>query len=196
MPDGFDRDGILKLLSAELSEKRLHHSVCVEERASELAQIHGEDADKAALAGLLHDIYHDRPKTEQLKYLESRGILLDIFAGEHPALWHAMCAAEYIKTLGVEDEDVITAVRCHTTGRKNMSLLEKIVFLADATSMDRDYPDVDKMRELADKSLDAAMLAFLSHEIKKLAENGKTITKDAWEAYNYFVHMNKTEDKL
>ncbi|MDR2932623.1 MAG: HD domain-containing protein, partial [Oscillospiraceae bacterium] len=82
----YDRDQIIQNLKEMLGEKRLRHSLCVETRAAELAGRHGCDAEKAAMAGLLHDICHDMPKDEQLKYLQSHGILLDIFTQGHPML--------------------------------------------------------------------------------------------------------------
>lgn len=180
-------------LAAMLGEKRLRHSYCVRDRAAALADIHGADREKAALAGLLHDICHDIAKEEQLKYLRRRGILLDTLTLRHPVLWHAPCGAAWLREeLGVADEEVLDAVRYHTTGRKDMSLLDKVVFLADATSAERDYPSVEERRLLADKDLDTAMLAFLRFELERQAKAGGVIVRDAWEAYNDFARKQKS----
>jgi predicted HD superfamily hydrolase involved in NAD metabolism len=180
----------LPILTSMLGEKRLHHSLCVRDRAAELAKIHSADESKATLAGLLHDIYHDRPKVEQLQTLERHGILLDTQVRAHPVLWHAPCAAVYLEEeLGIRDEEVLSAVRYHTTGRQGMTLLEKIVFLADATSSERDYPGVEENRSLANRDLNASMLAFLQFELARLVEHGQPIVRDAWEAYNDFSLM-------
>ena len=188
----FDRAAWLEILTEMLAEKRLHHSLCVEKRCVELAEIHGADTQKAAAAGLLHDVFHDMPKDEQLKYIRSRGILLDIFSAQHPPLWHSIAGAEFLREKAFDDEQVILAVRYHTTGRGGMSLLEKVVFLADATSSERSYPGVEEMRSLADSNLDEAMLKSLTRELGRLLEKGLTITKDAWEAYNYFADICTT----
>jgi nicotinate-nucleotide adenylyltransferase len=91
--------------------------------------------------------------------------------------------------LGICDEEVLAAVRYHTTGRQGMTALEKIVFLADATSAERDYPGVEERRGLANRDLNAAMLAFLQFELAKLTEKGQPIVRDAWDCYNFFSLM-------
>jgi predicted HD superfamily hydrolase involved in NAD metabolism len=180
----------LPILTSMLGEKRLRHSLCVRDRAAELAKLHGADTTKATLAGLLHDICHDMPKEEQLQTLERHGILLDTQVRAHPALWHAPCAAVYLQEeLGIRDEDILCAVRYHTTGRQGMTLLEKIVFLADATSSERDYPGVEERRILANRDLNAAMFVYLQCELAKLTEKGQPIVRDAWECYNFFSLM-------
>lgn len=176
-----------------LGDKRYHHSMCVRQRAEELAALHGGDVERAGLAGFLHDIFHDKPKDAQLKYMEHRGIMLESFVRDHPLLWHAVCGADYLEQeQNISDRAVLDAVRYHTTGRAGMSLLEKIVFQADATSADREYSGIEEKRLLADASLDRAMLDSLSYELLARVKKGQTIVRDAWEAYNYFTGICNT----
>ncbi|MCL2056816.1 MAG: nicotinate (nicotinamide) nucleotide adenylyltransferase [Oscillospiraceae bacterium] len=176
-----------KTLTEMLSEKRLAHSRNVRDRAVHLARIHGADESKAALAGLLHDIYRDAENNAQLKYLSECGIILDDAALKHPAVWHGICGAEFVKRhFKITDDDIISAIRYHTTGRANMTELEKIIYLADGTSIDRKYKEAENYRALADESLDEAMYVFLKWGIKNYSG-----TKDTLEAYNYFDTKRK-----
>lgn len=181
-------------LRGRLTEKRYTHSLAVRERAAELAKIHGVDAEKAALAGLLHDCCHSMPFEEQLKIINAHGILLDDFIMAQPQLWHAVAGGLVIaEDLGIEDAEIISAVRLHTTGAKDMTKLEQVVYLADLTSGDRDYPEVKENRRLAEKSLTLCMIKSLSYTINTLAAKNAPIVRDAWEAYNYFWELSKKE---
>ncbi len=171
-----------------LSEKRYHHSVCVSKKAKELALRYGADADKAETAGILHDIMKDTPQDEQLKLMERYGIKLSEVERGAPKLWHAMLGAAYIKnTLKINDGEILDAVRYHTTGRADMTLLDKILFIADFISADRDYDGVDKLRAAAKKSLDEVMVEGISFTIKELLGNRKAIHPDTVSAYNRAV---------
>jgi predicted HD superfamily hydrolase involved in NAD metabolism len=164
------------------------HSLAVEARARVLARIHGEDEDKAALAGLLHDCCKDMPKSEQLKIIETRGILLDKHTRAQPKLWHAIAASVLLEDeLGIKDAKVIEAVRLHTTGAAGMSRLSQIVYLADLTSEDRDYPDIAHYRALSEENMAAAMLECLAFIIRMLIAQGEPVARDSIDAYNYFL---------
>lgn len=124
-----------------LSEKRFYHSQCVAEEAVRLAVLYGADPEKARLAGLLHDILKDTPAEEQLKILQGFGIMMNDTELANQKLWHAISGAAFLEFgLGIRDRELLSAVRCHTSGRKNMTLLEKVLFVADYISADRDYP--------------------------------------------------------
>lgn len=184
----YDLDKLREHVKGRLSEKRYRHSVCVQKEAMRLALRHGADWHKAGVAGLLHDICKDLPLGAQLNYLRSCGILLNILALENPGIWHAAAGAAYIeRTLGIGDGEIIDAVRYHTTGRREMTPLEQVVFVADLTSADRDYPDVAHMRALADKDLDEAVLYAVRHAVQTLVKAEKPLTADTWEAYNYYL---------
>ncbi len=174
-----------KIIKPHLSDKRYHHSCEVAKAAKRLAKKYGADPDKAEIAGILHDILKDTPKDEQLKIMDRFGIILNDIEAVTPNLWHQISGAAYVKNeLNIDDPDIVDPIRWHTSGKKDMTLMEKIVFVADFISNDRDYKGVDKMRTIAKESLDKAIIEGLSFTISELAENGKAIVSDTFDAYN------------
>ncbi|MBQ7875290.1 MAG: bis(5'-nucleosyl)-tetraphosphatase (symmetrical) YqeK [Oscillospiraceae bacterium] len=146
---------IKTVLKSRMNEHRFEHSLNVAKRAVFLAEKNGADPEKAYFAGLIHDICKGIPQEEQLKIIENEGIALDGDTKASPALWHSIAGAIYSEhELGVTDEDVLNAVRYHTSGRGGMSILEKVIYMADLTSAERNYPDAEYTRSLTDKSLD------------------------------------------
>lgn len=183
--NGFDYQ---KLVRPHLTERRFQHSVNVAKAAVHLAERYGADPKKAETAGILHDIMKETPPGDQLKILEGSGIILTNVERSAPKLWHAMSGAAYIeRVLSVCDPDILNAVRYHTTGRANMSLLEKIIFIADFISAERDYDGVEELRRAAESGLDDAMLAGVVFTIKDLAGMRKPIHPDTISAYNDIV---------
>ena len=143
------------VLKSRMNEHRYAHSLNVAERAVFLAEKYGADKEKAEFAGLIHDVCKGIPNEEQLAIIKNAGIELDEDTLKSPALWHSIAGAVYSEhELCVTDEDVLNAVRYHTSGRGNMSILEKVVYMADLTSFERNYPDAEYTRNLTDYSLD------------------------------------------
>jgi nicotinate-nucleotide adenylyltransferase len=177
-----------EILRGRLTEKRFHHSLEVAKEARRLAEKYGADPDRAYTAGLVHDIMKDTDKKAQLQILADFGILQDDVEKQAPKLWHAHCGAVFLeKVLGMEDREILSAVRYHTTARAGMSLLEKILYLADFTSADRDYDDVDEMRRLVEIGIAPAMLYALRYSIRDLIDQKKAIHPDTLAAYNEMV---------
>ncbi len=175
-----------------LTDKRYHHSLCVAEAAVTLAKKYGGDSRKAETAGILHDIMKDLPQGEQLKMMEQFGIILTNVERAAPKLWHAVLGAAYIKNeLHLDDAEILDAVRYHTTGRENMTLLDKIIFIADFISADRDYEGVENLRKAAEVSLEQAMIAGITFTIQDLASGCKPIHPDTVAAYNQTVLAGK-----
>ncbi len=174
-----------KLLEKRLNPKRYHHSLCVADEALRLAEKYDCDCEKAYLAGLLHDITKNADIQEHLHIFDSFGIMLNDIERNAEKLWHAISGAAYIEyILDIKDKEVLDAVRYHTTARAGMTLLDKILYLADFTSADRDYEDVDVMRRLVDVSLEEALCYALSYSIKDLVKSGKALHLDTINAYN------------
>ena len=174
----------VELLKNRLTPKRFIHSLCVADEAVRLAIKYNCDTEKAFLAGLLHDCCKDMDAKEQLQLFERFGIMLNTIESKAPKLWHAIAGAEYISTeLDIKDKDILAAVRYHTTARKGMSLLEKIIYLADFTSADRDYDGVSDMRKAVTKDLDTAMFEALDFSVKDLENKGLPVHSDTMEAY-------------
>ena len=180
-----------KLLREKLSPYRLYHSFCVADCARELALIYGADCETAYTAGLLHDIMKDATAYEQTEAIKKAGIKLSEDETYNPKLWHAMAGYAYLKNEKlICDEDSLNAVRYHTTGRQGMSLLEKIIYIADFASADRTYDGIEKMRNLSKQSLEEAMYFGLTFTISELCEKGGLIHPDSVGCYNEIV-INK-----
>ena len=184
---------IKALLKERLDEHRYIHSLGVADSAKELALRFGGDEKKAYLAGLLHDITKNETNERQLKLFESDGIILNQVEKNNPKLWHAMTAPVYIKNkIGITDAEILSAVRYHTTGKAGMTLLEKIVYIADYISAERDYPDVDVMRALSCESLEKAALYSLKYTFKKLSQCELVIHPDSLAFYNELIILGIT----
>ena len=176
------------LLRSRLSEKRYIHSLAVADEAKRLAELYGADRSKAYLAGLLHDVTKNSDMTEHFSVFAAYGIELTDVEKSAEKLWHAISGAAYAEHfLGIDDSGVISAIRYHTTARAGMSILETVLYLADFTSSDRDYDDVDVMRKLVDKSADDALAYALSYTLKELLGKGAPIHPDTVSAYNEVV---------
>ncbi len=195
MPEGFtmpenkpDYEALKSILKSRLNEKRYYHSLCVAKEAERLAEKYGGDAEKACLAGLLHDITKNAQDEEHLKIFREFGIILSDVEKNAKKLWHAMSGAEYVKhVIGISDPDIIDAIRYHTTAKADMSLLAKILYLADFTSEDRDYEDVDIIRGYVDESLEKAFVYALQYSITDLVNQGRAVHEDTVRAYNQAV---------
>ena len=177
-----------EIIRPRLSDYRYLHSVNVAKEAARLAEKYGADPEKARLAGILHDITKETPADQQLKIMEKFDVQLTDIERSAPKLWHAISGAVYIEhELGIKDKDILDAVRYHTTGRAGMSLFEKVLFIADFTSEERDYNGVDKMRRAADISLEKAMLEGVTFTITDLASRHKSIHPDTVSTYNWVI---------
>ena len=185
------------LLREMLDDYRYIHSLGVAESARELAVIYGYDTDKAYKAGLLHDIMKNATKYYQLQIMEKGGIILSQAEKNNPKLWHAMAGECYLRLeLGIDDKELLSSVRYHTTGKEGMSLLDKIVYIADYISAERNYPDVDVMRRLSKEvSLEEASLFALRYSIRKLESDGGIIHTDSIDYYNDLI-IDKRKDEV
>ena len=170
-----------EIIRPRLSDYRYRHSVNVAAQARHLAELYGGDPQKAETAGILHDIMKDTDPQEQLRVMTEAGIALSEVEQSSHKLWHAISGAAFVRTqLGITDEDILNAIRYHTTGRAGMSVLERIVF----NKHDREFDGADKLKKLVEKDLREAILAGLTFTIRDLAGRGKTIHPDAIAAYN------------
>lgn len=173
----------------KLSQKRYNHSMQVAEQAKKLALKYGADADKAYIAGMLHDIMKEVSYEDTLKYCDEHGIKLTNLERNTYKILHGIAGADYIRqNCNINDVDIINSVRYHVTARAGMSLLEKIVYLADFTSNDRNFDGVDNLRTAVQINIDTGMQAALSFTIKELLDKGNCyIHPDTLEAYNDII---------
>lgn len=168
-----------RLAKKRLSAKRYQHTLNVRRMAVKLAKRWGADPEKAALAALLHDTAKELSREEMLQILNDNAIMAENAQNRPSPVWHGICAAILAQTQwGVEDEEVLSAIRCHTTGKPGMSLLDEIVFLADMTSAERDYPEVDYLRKLEKKDIHQAMREALEMNLHWLEESGKPVDEE------------------
>lgn len=150
------------LTRSRLSENRYAHVLGVAETAEELALTHGLPPQKTRLAALLHDAARESSPEELLESARGYGLKPDDFTKERPMLLHGPVAAEEARCeLGVKDQEVLEAVRVHTTGAPEIGPLALAVYVADKIEPGRDYPSVGKLRELAREDLREAATAIL-----------------------------------
>jgi len=180
-----------KRLYRPLPPERIRHSRCVAEAARALALRYGADPEKACLAGLLHDCAKYLSFEEQEALCARYGKPFTQHERAAPRVCHAFAGEAYAALeLGTADGEVLSAVRWHTTGRAGMTPLEEAVFVADLISADRDYPDVDRVRELAREDLHAASIYILEYIFAKLREQGKPPHPDSLAWYEQLSTTN------
>lgn len=169
-------------LKRRLSEKRFAHSVGVMKEACRLAKIHGADVRKARIAGLLHDMTKEVPKEEHFRLFEKYAVALDDNLKSNKNLWHAVSASVAVtEAFGITDPEITSAIRYHTTGKGDMTLLEAILYLADLTDETRDYSDVDFYRALARDDLWKAALVAMEWCRDDVKRRGFEVHRDMLE---------------
>ena len=178
----------VNILKTHLSAARINHSVLVSKEAVRLAKIHGIDAKKAETAGMLHDIMKDSSKEVLLQTMTGFGIILSKVEQNAPKLWHAIAGEIVVKNeVKIKDQDILNAIRYHTTARKGMSDLEKIIYLADFISEDRDYEGLEQIKAAINIGIAEGMKEALIFSINDLVSKSVPIHPDTVEAYNEFM---------
>ncbi|MCD7742263.1 MAG: bis(5'-nucleosyl)-tetraphosphatase (symmetrical) YqeK [Ruminococcus sp.] len=187
---------IAAYLKENLSKKRYTHSMNVAAAAKELAQLFGEDEQRAYFAGMIHDIAKELGKDEQYELAKRNEYDVSEIELNTSALLHAIAGAQLLKErFGIEDKEILLAVRYHTVAAGGMSRLAQIVYLADLISIDRDYKDVKKMRKHAHTSLEKGMYEALRFSVSDLTEKGSLIPISTIEAYNEYAAVIKAQAK-
>ena len=177
-----------KILYPKLDGYRINHSECVSECAAALAERYGADTEKARLAGLLHDVMKNASADEHFAVLEKSGECFSKLELTNPKVWHQITGAAFLKSEGItDDEEILGAVRWHTTGRADMTLLEKVVYIADFISADRSYPDVGVVRKLAQTSLEEAILYTARYTVEKLVSADLPVHPATVDCYNDMI---------
>ena len=156
-------------LTKRLSSKRLQHSIGVSEIAEELAIPFHCDTEKAKIAGLLHDLAREVPANELLPRTRAFGIVVSDIEQAEPILLHSILGSRLAQIeFGINDEEVLQASILHTTGGQSMTVLDKIIYLADLIEPNRSFKGINEIREVAQKDLDQALLAALDQSIDYL----------------------------
>ena len=188
------REKMVYKLKKALDAQRFAHTLGVEETAREMAKRFGEDEDRAALAGLLHDCAKCLTLGQMVK--AAKGVELDPVMKESKALMHAVAGACMAKDIyGVEDEIVLSCIRWHTTGRSGMTRLEKIIYLADMIEPNRKpFDGLEELRALCREDLDKAMHRALLMSFEHVQRQGKTLHPDTLAALEDYQPVPEVQD--
>ncbi|PKM85755.1 MAG: phosphohydrolase [Firmicutes bacterium HGW-Firmicutes-11] len=180
-------------LDHHVTNKRRVHTTGVVAEAIRLAERYKEDSEKAVLAARCHDMAREYTNEELNQFLVAYD--LPERYRDAPDLSHGKIAAAMLqKEFGIQDKEVLNAVSFHTTGRKGMSLLEKIIYVADAIEPSRNYPGVEEIRRTADEDLDRACLMAMESTIRYVKDRGKQLDQDT-EAAMAWIHTIITESR-
>jgi predicted HD superfamily hydrolase involved in NAD metabolism len=182
-----ERHEALAIVKKQLTEHRYQHTVGVMETAIELAERYGADKKKAELAAIFHDYAKFRPKEEMKQIILEQNMPKDLLL-YNTELWHAPVGAYLVeKEAGIKDDEILDAIRYHTSGRANMTLLEKVIYLADYIEPGRIFPGVEEVRELAKQDLNIALVKALQNTIQFLMKKNQAIYPDTFFTYNSLI---------
>lgn len=170
-----------------LSSERIAHTAGCEHEAVQLAKLWGEDPEKAAVAGILHDSTKNLRYDEQLILCDKYGIILDNAQKENPKLLHAITGAALAKDMFGVSEEISQAIRWHTTGKPDMTTLEKIIYIADYIEPTRNFDGVEQLRELAYEDLDKALTLGLEMSLEELRRQNVEPHRDTVEACLWYT---------
>ncbi len=185
---------IEKIAKESLSEKRFLHSLGVAKKAVELAKIYGEDEEKAKKIGIAHDIAKELPKEDALDYVKKHNIILDDIEQQEPGLWHSKIGAYMTMEKFDFTKDMAQSIVNHTTGNINMTLMDKIIFLADKIEDNRSTEAYIKAREVAKTDLDEAILIIEKEAVKYCLTKNSLIHTNTIELMNKIILENRHKE--
>jgi predicted HD superfamily hydrolase involved in NAD metabolism len=169
-------DKMRENLKLTLSRGRFRHSEEVMNEAIRLAEFYKVNIEKARIAGLLHDCARDAGKDEIYKVLEKYNVVLDDIQKKTPVLLHSILGSFYAKEYyGVEDKEILDAIYWHTTGRAGMTMLEKIIFVADYIESGRNFEGVEEARKQAYKDIERCIVICCDSTIRYILQKGKLL---------------------
>ena len=186
-------DELEKTVVSLLNPNRVNHVLGCRDTAVALAKHWGADETDAARAGLLHDITKALSGTLQLTLCSEYGMILDDFSLQYPKTLHALTGSLVAERIFGENRAVVSAICHHTTGKANMSLLEKIIYVADYMEPCRDFPGVQKLRELAYTDIDAALKLGLEMTLELLNKQGSDVSPASREALAWLNRKERFE---
>lgn len=181
------REKALAIVKEQLTEHRYKHTLGVMETAIKLAKKYGADEKKAELAAIFHDYAKFRDKAEMKTIIQEQGMAPELLE-YNSELWHAPVGAYLVaKEAGITDPDILEAIRYHTSGRPNMTLLEKIIYLADYIEPGRHFPGVEEVREMAQQDLDKALIQALKNSMAFLMRKNQRVFPLTFHTYNDLI---------
>lgn len=186
-------EGYKIILQEMLSEKRYQHSLNVADTAAKLAIVHNADAEKAYLAGLMHDYAKDINPEKLLEIAEANDLIQDEVEILAPYLLHGPVGAYLLKERDIiTDEEILRAIALHTTGAKDMTLLDNIIYMADYIEPGRKHGNVDNIRTITYKNLDFGLASCFDNVIMYLISNGSYIHPNSIMARNSVISRINT----
>ncbi|MFT8824329.1 MAG: bis(5'-nucleosyl)-tetraphosphatase (symmetrical) YqeK [Liquorilactobacillus mali] len=181
------RAELLAKVKNSVSNKRYRHILGVEQAAVKIAKLNNFDIEKASIAALVHDYAKERSAEEFKQVIADKNLDADLLNWNN-YLWHGVVGAEIIKDeLHIENEEILNAVRRHTVGAEDMTILDKIVYVADYVENGRVFPDVNIARTLAYSNLDDAVAFETKHTLEYLISTNGVVYPDAILTYNKWV---------
>lgn len=172
-----------------LSEYRFTHSLGVAKKAVELAKIYGVEETIAKKVGIAHDIAKEMTDEEMLEYANTNNLEVDEIERAKPSLLHGKIGADIASKKYGFTKDMVNAIKWHTTGRKNMSMLEKIIYVADKTEENRKKArfDIEKSRELSKQDINGTLIFLMNESITYNVNNEWLIHPETIDARNYIL---------
>ena len=185
-----ERDNYLAAIKPRMPEKRYIHTIGVMETAIHLAKKYGEDSKPAETAAILHDIAKYADEDWMRRIVKENGLDTRLVDWGSEIL-HGPVGAWIAETeFNIKNENILNAIRFHTTGRAGMSKLEKIIYISDMIEPNRKFDGVENLREMADEDLDLAMKACISHSIRFLVNTEQPIYPVSIECFNNVISKN------
>ena len=184
-----------ELVRGRLSDKRYEHTINVKKNGRQAGQALRHRPGAGRTGGAFDDAAKELPKDEMRAIMQAHPEYAQGGEARPTPVWHGICAAILARTeWGVTDEAVLSAIACHTAGKAGMTQLDKILYLADMTSAERDWPGVEKLRKLEMKDLDAAMLVALRQTNGFVLSEGKPLDPESKAAYeDILAHSGQNE---
>ncbi len=178
-------------LQNKLTKKRFEHSLGVEYVSGCLAIVHGADVEKALIAGLLHDCAKCLSAEEKISRCQKHGLPISSVELENPELLHAKLGAFYAREkYGIKDEEILSAIEFHTTGKPAMTIMEKLVFVADYIEPNRKVlPEIAEIRKEAFTDIDRSIVHILRNTLSYL-DSGECGSTDEMSVQTYNYYMN------
>lgn len=191
----YDIKKLVKSMKKCQDKKRFQHTLGVSYTAAALAMRYGEKLEKAQVAGILHDCAKCLTDTKILSMCEKYSVSISELERQSPYLLHGKLGAFLAhEKYGIQDEDILNAIRYHTTGRPNMSLLEKIVFIADYIEPQRKTAaHLDEIRRIAFTDIDEALCIILRETLSYLKKSGKKIDTTTEQTYHFYQNLVKVK---
>ena len=186
---------LINRLKEALKPARFNHVLRVEQTAIKLAKKYDVDLEAASVAGLCHDYANQRPDEDFIAVIKAKKLSKELLDYGN-AIWHGVVGAELVKDeLGVQNEEILDAIREHTTGAAYMTPLAQVLYMADYIEPGRDFPGLEKARQFTETNLGLGVAFQTQATLTYLAENGKPIYPKTLETYNAWVPKYRKELK-